>query len=266
MSNGLGDFKTAYPGTIEGVEGDQFGDQVDPAFPLGTKMSLPDGRLYRYAEMGGSVGVANKLYQAEVANAGWLAELVQGSIVVGDTDIGMENSSVAIVIDDFAEGYAAVMEAEQTGEYWIGQGNKAVASGAPGTLIDAFFFKPGVKAQVAVTDGANASLNFVKNLFMDIIIKPASDPTAPILGVPPSIIAANDWGWVQTMGVASCVYDATQEAALIGKAIAPDTTTAGAFMGFNADIAGEPDNGTIGFCLYVTTDEDFGLIYLQMGW
>jgi len=252
--------------TIYGAEKDVYLVGTQQLYALGQKLETPDGSIFRFTEMAGTVGVANKLYQAEVANAGWLAELVQGSIVVGDTDIGMENSSVAIVIDDFAEGYAAVMEAEQTGEYWIGQGNKAVASGAPGTLIDAFFFKPGVKAQVAVTDGANASLNFVKNLFMDIIIKPASDPTAPILGVPPSIIAANDWGWVQTMGVASCVYDATQEAALIGKAITPDTTTAGAFMGFNADIAGEPDNGTIGFCLYVTTDEDFGLIYLQMGW
>lgn len=266
MSSGPGNFAEAYPGTIEGVEGDQFGDQVDPTFPLGTKMSLPDGRFYRYAEMGGSVGVANKLYQAEVALAGWLAELVSGSIVVGDTDIGMENSSQAIIIDDFAEGYAALLEVEQTGEYWIGQGNRAVASGSPGVLVDSFYFKPGVRAQTAVTDGANASLNFVKNLFMDIIIKPASDPTAPILGIPPSIIAAADWGWVQTMGVASCVYDATQEAALIGKAVAPDTTTLGAFMGFNADIAGEPDNGIIGFCLYVTTDEDFGLIYLQLGW
>jgi len=48
----------SFPSTIQGNEGDQFGDQVAPLFPVGQKMELPDARIFRYAEMGGSVGIA----------------------------------------------------------------------------------------------------------------------------------------------------------------------------------------------------------------
>ncbi len=252
-----------FPGTIQGKEGDQFGDQVDALFLVSTKMSLPDGRLYRYAEMGGVAGVANKLYEGE-QDAGYHTELVLGNIAVGDIETGLENTSKAMAIDDFKDGYFMMEAIEGLGAYYTVKENLAVASGSPGTQTDAMFLKEGLYFRVAVTDGATGRFSAFKPLWKDIVIKPASDPTGMVCGIPPSIIAANDWGWCQTAGVASCIYDATQEAAIIGSPAVPDITTAGAFMGWNPDVAGEPDNGTFGWVVYVTTDEDFGLVYLQI--
>lgn len=251
-----------YPGIIQGKEGDQFGDHVDALFPVGTKMSLPDGRLYRYAEMGGTVGVANKLYQAEVANAGWLVELIVVAHVPYHTsNVDIANTSAAISANDFAEGYQVLQSAAELGNYYVIKEHPAVASGTPGTGIGAMH--PGVKhVEAAAVAGGNTQ-NLYKNLYKDIIIKPASDPTAPIVGIPPHIIAASDWGWVQTRGMASCIYDATQVAATIGYPAFPDSATVGAFMGSDYDTA-TADNGVIGWVVYVTTDEDFGLIYLTI--
>ena len=252
-----------FPGTIQGKEGDQFGDQVDALFLVGTKMSLPDGRLYRYAESGGTV-TANKLCEGE-QHSGLHTQLVLGNIAVGDIETGLENGSRAIAIDDLKDGYFMMEAIEGLGVYYTVRENKAVASGAPGTQTDAMFLKEGLYFREAITDGATGRFSAFKPLWKDIIITPGSaDPTGMVCGIPPSNIASADWGWCQTAGVASCIYDASQEPAIIGSPAVPDTTTTGAFMGWNPDIAGEPDNGTFGWVIYVTTDEDFGLVYLQI--
>ncbi len=251
-----------FPGTIQGKEGDQFGDQVDALFPISTKMSLPDGRLYRYAESGGTV-TANKLCEGE-QHAGLVTENILGNIAVGDIETGLENTSRAIDIDDLKDGYYMMESIEGLGAYYTVKENLAVTSGTPGTTADALFLKEGLYFRVAMTDGANAAFSAFKPLWKDIVVKPASDPTGMVCGIPPSVIASGDWGWCQTAGVASCIYDASQEPAIIGSPAVPDTTTAGAFMGWNPDIAGEPDNGTFGWVVYVTTDEDFGLVYVQI--
>ncbi|KKN17218.1 hypothetical protein LCGC14_0968050 [marine sediment metagenome] len=253
-----------FPGAVQGKEGDQFGNHVDALFPLSTKLSLPDGRIYRYAEKGAGAGVANKLCEGE-QHAGLVTQLILGNIAVGDIETGLENGSRAIAIDDLKDGYYMMEGVEALGAYYTVRENKAVSSGAPGTQTDALFLKEGLYFRVAIADaGAGANFSAFKPLWKDIVIKPASDPTGMVCGIPPSIITSGQWGWCQTAGMASCIYDATQEAAIIGSPAVPDTTTAGAFMGWNPDVAGEPDNGTFGWVVYVTTDEDFGLVYLTI--
>ena len=252
-----------FPGAVQGKEGDQFGNHVDALFLLGTKLSLPDGRIYRYAEKGTGAGVANKLCEGE-QDAGLVTEDILGNIAVGDIETGLQDTSKAIAIDDLKDGYYMMEAVEVGGIYYTVRENKAVASSTPGTQVDALFLKEGLYFRVAATDGANATFCAFKPLWKDIIIKPASNPTGMVCGIPPSIITSGQWGWCQTAGMSSCIYDATQEAAIIGSPAVPDTTTAGAFMGWNPDVAGEPDNGTFGWVVYVTTDEDFGLVYLAI--
>ena len=253
-----------FPGILEGKEGDQFGNHVDALFPLSTKMRLPDGRLYRYAEKGTSDSVANKLCQGE-QDAGLVTELILGDIAVGDIETGLQNTSKAIAIDDLKDGWIMMEETDDLGMYYTIKENKAVSSGTPGTQTDALFLKKGLYFRQAVTDGVGNTFCIFKPLWKDIVITPGTgDPTGMICGITPSIITADQWGWCQTAGMSSCIYDASQEAAIIGSPAVPDTTTAGAFMGWNPDVADEPDNGVFGWVIYVTTDEDFGLVYLTI--
>ncbi|KKK56829.1 hypothetical protein LCGC14_3060590, partial [marine sediment metagenome] len=82
----------AYPAIIQGNDGDQFGDQVTPLFPVGQKMELPDNRIFRYALMGGTLGKANHLYQSSIPDAGWLRENNATATVKDDTRIDTSNT------------------------------------------------------------------------------------------------------------------------------------------------------------------------------
>ncbi len=247
----------AYPAIIQGNDGDQFGDQVTALFPVGQKMELPDNRIFRYAEMGNTVGVANKLYQSEVPVAGYLAELIVTAIARPDTYIDAANSSLAIIANDFAEGYVLLEETDDLGAFWQVAENVIVASGAPGSAARGHKLKPGVTAGVIMAVAASNVINQIKNPWKDIIIKPASDQTAIVVGVTPSIIAANDWGWAQTRGIAGCLIAGT---VIIGQEVRPDETVAGAVAELDYDGAGVADNGPVGRVVEVAPDADFGLI------
>lgn len=246
-----------YPTIVQGNDGDQFGDQVTALFPVGQKMELPDNRIFRYAEMGNTIGVANKLYQSEVPKAGWLTELIFETLAYGDNHAGLEDSSEAIIHNDFAEGYFLVEETADLGNYYPVASNLAVASGAPQQLANACFFKDGVFVVTEVADAAANVFNIIKNAWKDIIIKPASDQTALVSGVPPSIIAANDWGWCQTRGIAGCLIAGSL---ILGQEVRPDETVAGAVAEMDYDDTGNDSNGPVGRVVEVAPDADFGLI------
>ena len=250
-----------FPAVIQGNEGDQFGDQVTALYPLGQKMMLPDGRVFRYALMGGTIGVANKLYQSEVPLAGWLAEAIITAIGKQDTRIDGVNSSQAIPANVFDEGYVMLEETDDLGAIWQVKENEIVASGAPGGVAHALRLKDGVTAGVIVAVAAGNVVDLIKNAWRDIIIKPASDQTALVAGVPPSIIAASDWGWCQTRGVASCLVEGTT---VIAEELRPSATVAGAVARLDYGAADVADNGPCGRCIEVAPDADFCLIFLTI--
>ena len=251
----------AYPTIIQGSDGDQFGDQVTPLFPVGQKLELPDNRIFRYAEMGNTIGVANKLYQSEVPLAGWLREEILGNGLYGDNHVGLQNTSQAVIVNEFAEGYFMFEAAADLGHIYPVAENDILASGTPGTGADACRFKPGVFLQFEVLDAGGNVFHIFKNPWKDIIIKPASDQTALVVGIPPSIIVGNDWGWCQTRGIASCLVAGTL---IIGQECRADDAVAGAVAEMDYDDTGNDSNGPVGRVVEVAPSADFGLINLTL--
>ncbi len=250
-----------YPTIVQGNDGDQFGDQVTALFPVGQKMELPDNRIFRYSEMGNTIGVANKLYQSEVPLAGYLRELIVTEMSHDQTKVDLANSSLAIIANDFAEGYTMTEGAPDFGAIWQIAENVIVASGAPGTHKLGATLKPGVYVNMIMTVAAGNVLNQIKNPWKDIIIKPASDQTAIVVGVTPSIIAANDWGWCQTRGIAGCLVAGSL---ILGQEVRPDDAVAGAVAEMDYDDTGNDSNGPVGRVVEVAPSADFGLISLSI--
>ena len=244
----------AYPAIIQGNDGDQFGDQVTALFSVGQKMELPDNRLFRYTLMGGTIGVANKLYQSSIPDAGWLRENNATATVKDDTRIDTSNTTTAIIANDFAEGYVMFENADDFGRIW------QIAENEVGNdTVHGFVLKPGVTVGVIIA--VTNPMNQIFNPWKKVIISPASVNTSLVAGVPPSIIAAADWGWCQTRGIGSCLVDGT---VIIGQEVRPSEAVAGAVSEMNYDDAANPDQGSIGRVVEVAPTADFGLVNLTI--
>ena len=243
-----------YPAILQGNDGDQFGDQVTPLFSVGQKMELPDNRIFRYVLMGGTIGVANNLYQSSIPDAGWLRENNATATVKDDTRIDTSNTTTAIVANDFAEGYVMFENADDFGRIWQIAENEVGDDTVHGSVL-----KPGVTLGVIVP--AANPMNQVFNPWKKIIISPATVNTSLAVGVTPSIIAANDWGWCQTRGIAGCLIGGTL---IIGQEVRADDGVAGAVAEMNYDDAANPDQGPIGRVVEVAPTADFGLVNLTI--
>src|SRR3990167_5407727 len=74
-------------------------------YPIGQKAETPDGSIYRYCMMGGTIGVANKTYQgAATAVANWTTQAHTVAIAVGDTEISFKDGGTAFTADQLAGG------------------------------------------------------------------------------------------------------------------------------------------------------------------
>ncbi len=176
-----------YPTIVQGSDGDQFGDQVTPLFPMGQKMELPDNRLFRYAEMGSTIGKANHLYQSSIPEAGWLREASATATVKDDTRIDAMVTTTAFVANDHAEGYIMFETGDDFGRIY------QIAENEVGSdVVHGLVLKPGVTVGVIVA--ATNNLNAILNPWKRILISPAAVSTSLVCGIPPSIIAAADWG------------------------------------------------------------------------
>ena len=201
--------------TIYGAEKDVYLVGTQQLYGLGQKLETPDGSIFRFTEMGGTVGVANKLYQSSVAEANW--EGTDATLVAGATSIPFADGGTNFVADEAAGGTLHLEETSDLGTTYRVKSN-AVTAGSVTTMQ----LEDGVTVVNAVT--ANA-VTFIKNPWKDVIISPASLDTALPIGIQRKIIAANGFGWTQSRGVATCVAFGTQ---VVSKELCASNATAGA--------------------------------------
>lgn len=227
-----------FPATIFGAEKDAYETGSVQLYPIGQKMITPSGSIFRYAEMGATVGVANNLYQSEVPSANWLSQLVSTALAVGDTTIAFTDGGTAYSANDFAGGTILVEETDDLGHIYPIKSNAASAgtASASHTLVD------GVTVQVAVAIAGGNVLTLLKNPWKDVIIHP-SPPTALPTGIPRVIIAANGYGWVQTRGLASCLINGI---VVISQPVAPSNA-------INGSVGAKRKSGTANVASGATT-------------
>lgn len=243
-----------YPHTLSIEQKTPYETGTTQIYPLGLRALTPDGRVFRYSEMGAVAGIANRMYQSSLPVANWTTQAHTVALAAGDTEISFKDGGTAFVADEAAGGTITVEETDDLGHIYRVKSNTATVSNE--TIMQ---LEDGVTVKVAVAVAAGNVLSFLKNPWKDILIVPTTTPTALVIGIPPILIAANAFGWVQSRGVASCLVVGS---ALVGQPV----ISAGTSTGSIGPGASQTTNitGYWGRMLSNGVTGDFGAVFLNL--
>jgi hypothetical protein len=194
----------------------------------GATMTLPDGRVYRYVENGGTA-IGEGLVVASEAPAGNHDEdlVVSTSASVGGFTIGVTLGGTAAAKNLYAEGYLFLNEDDTTPhEMYKIKSHPLIASSGSGTITidepDGF--------QTAITAGTDKA-GLIKSPYKDIVVAPAAI-AGRFVGVTCADLEADYFGWVQVAGLASVKIDGTPA---FGTLVGQSGTHAGQLVAVGAD-------------------------------
>ena len=188
---------------------DVYVDSTTQLMPLGTYMETNDGRGFRYMKVGAVATVPGMAYQSSALDATNLQP--SGGLAVAAAAVGTNvvtiTASITLTANQLAGGYMSIDVTPGQGQLYKIKSNTAVSSAANCvvTLED--------NIRVALTTASRCILT--PNPYNGIVVDPGT-ATGCCVGVAHTIIAAGDYGWIQTKGVASCLFTGTGVA---GKAV-----------------------------------------------
>ena len=194
----------------------------------GATMALPDGRIFRYVENGGTAIGEGLLVASEAIDGAHDDDLVVAtSSTVGGLTIGITLGGTAAAKNLYAEGFIRPNLAATTPhEMYKIRSHPAIASSGTGTFTidepDGF--------QTVITAGTD-SVGLLKSPYKDIVVAPAA-VAGRFVGVTCADLEANYFGWVQVAGVANVKMDGT---AAMGTVVGASSTHAGQFLVVGAD-------------------------------
>ena len=183
---------------------------------FGTKAETVDGRIYRYCSAGSSALVNGTMQAASAPVANHVNESVQAAAAIGVTKVSLTLGATLATIDQYAEGYLVINDAAGEGHSYLIANHPAADSAA--TLV-VTLLEP---IKVALTTSSEYTL--VKNPYDSVVQAPTTEVSGPV-GVSPFDIPANEFGWLQTHGVASVLIEGTPAA---GLSVSRSDNTAGA--------------------------------------
>lgn len=234
-------------GPVQVVSQGLFDESADQLHRLGETVFANDGRVYRYAQAGGSALVAGQVQQAPAQDTGD-ADLAVAAAAVGDASI-TTTDTVTVTANQYAEGFLVVTKTAGQGLSYQIDGH-AAATGAVVTinLVD--------EVQVALT--ASSEIDLVKNPHDGVIVAPTT-PTSSVVGVSVTALTASEFGWLQVAGPAAVEAEG---ALTVGLDVVSSDADAGC-VEVIADGAAEllP---RVGKALTTVADGEWGLIKLEL--
>lgn len=177
--------------------------------PIGAYMETSDGRGFRYFKNGAVATVAGKVYQSSALDAtnyqpsGGLGVAAQA---IGDISVTV-STSTTVAVNALAGGYLSVDVTPGQGYLYKIKSNTATAAAAGLVIV---LEDP---LRIALTTASKVIVT--PHPYNGCVIEPGT-PTGVIVGVAPGIVAASNYGWMQTKGAASVLFTGTGVA---GKAV-----------------------------------------------
>jgi len=248
--------------TISLRGGEEYESHQYQRHALGTKAVSQDGRVFRYAEMGGTAGVPGKLYQTVVPIANHTNIACDVARAAGAVKISATDGGTGAAVDIFAEGYVIINDAAGEGyTYKIaggpqqpsGTGHAVAASGAVITVNLA----PGYSVQTALTTSSKVTFN--RNRYKAVILS-TTGTTAPVVGVGVSDVTADYFCWLQTGGPAAVLTDGT---VVIAQHVRSSDGTAGSVEALDRDGTHENEQ-EIGVVMHVNATTEYSLVDLSL--
>jgi hypothetical protein len=233
-----------------GTGQDSFGSSATQLHPLGTKAETKDGRIFRYCQAGAVATVAGSLYQSAAPLTNHLAN-TPPAVAVGATSFSYTPGATAGAANLYAEGYLQVDTTPGNGYCYVVAGHDAITASTAFTL----YLRDAI--QVALTTSSRVGLS--PNPYKNVIVTPTTN-TAKVVGVPGTVIAISEYGWLQTRGPASVLINGTPA---ITAPVVNSGTTAGAVDKWTtaaADVAVTP----VGFMMQVGVSGKNNFVFLTL--
>ena len=239
--------------------------EVDPnnGLIVGTRMILPDGRVFRYAFSNGAVG-AGKGVQSSIALANQDTDIaVNSATAVGAKSVSITfgtSPNTDVTADQYANGYLFVNDVDGEGQVYRIKGTgahlAADVSASPAVEIN---LQDGDTIATALT--TSSEIGLVANPYQDVIITPAGAQTARCVGYTACEVADNTYFWAQTWGEAAVFADGTL---VIFRPIRVSDGVAGAVENFASQTASEEQ--VVGFATnFLAATSEYQFAFLQIG-
>ena len=240
-------------GTIWGDYGDEKVTGPTKLPPYGTRMVLPDGRVYYYGQTDGAQ-TAGAICQSAVGIANHDMDLATNTASAGDKSVTVTVGGTAATEDQYADGYLYINDGTGQGHNYKIRQHDAIDSSGSGAinLMDGDAIITGFEAATIA--------GLAKNPYKDFIVYPTT-PTGHAVGVAPTDFDDDDYGWLQTWGPAAVLCDV---AFVIGNHVRVSDGTAGSGEPLDRDGTHENEE-TIGVAsLIAPVTTDYGYVNLTI--
>lgn len=203
------------------IDVDPFSTSVQQQHELGASVNVSDGRIFRYAKVGGTTTSAGKMSTAPLQKTNHHNMAVQAAAAIGALNVSVTLGATATVAEEYQEGFLIVgLTPGQGHVYKISDQPLALsASTQPLTIYDPI--------QVALTTSSKATMTH--NNWNGVIegttqtIRAAGVPMTPVT----TSTTAPPYFWTQTRGVASVLND---QAIALGSWLAISASVSGAVI------------------------------------
>lgn len=213
---------------------------------VGARAVTPDGRVFRYVKAGATALVPGKLQQASAIVANHQNVAVQAAAAIGATAVSATLGATAATANQYAGGLMIVNDV--TGEGYSYKVKSHAAVDASGVIT------VNLEDAIVVALTTSSEVSFIANPYSGVIVNPTT-PTASPVGVAIYPVAANEYGWIQTKGLVSCLNDG---GTTVGLAVAPSQATAGAVK------TGATTLDSVGRAFQTATSTEYNAIFLAL--
>jgi len=259
----------SFPVHIYGNYGDEKKAQSTKfsSLPLGTRMILPDGRIFAQARASTAAVISPGLVcvQAATSSSAHVANLTASAATGSQTIAITLTATGAVTKDQFADGYVFVNDSgAATGEGYVYK-IKGNNSGAVSTTVN-FFIDDSDSVKVAIA-AASTEVGIRRNEFDHVIHRATGTGSVGVpAGVVNAAVSAGFYCWMQRRGPIAILSAGT--IAEVGIPVASATTVAGGVqkcLPSAADTATNPKEFSIGWCMSPAgASTDYDLVYLTL--
>ena len=247
----------SFPNEIYGKYGWEKMETSGQKHQLGTRMILPDGRVFRYAEIGAADIAGGAVVQAPAGVGAHDQDLTVAAVSAGSTTVTL-SGTLTITKDQYKDGYMHINSGTGAGEVYRIKSNTAVSSSNTVLTLDE---EDGLAT--ALTAGAgNCEVGLSYNPYSNVIISPTSVSNVAV-GVAPTLLTQDYYGWVQTWGPAAVLANA---AGVLGEHVrVGGASTAGGTEDLDRDGSNENEQA-IGVQMLIAPSNagDYALVFLQI--
>lgn len=226
---------------------------------LGTRMMLPDGRIFAYAKAGGTTLAGGKLTMSEDTIDDDDDSLeIPSAVAVGATTFAVTMGSTAITKDKYEDGYVTVNADTAGGEMYKVRSNNSAAANTAATVS----LYPG-DGLITAWGSATTEIGFRTNEFTGLLLFKARTTVGIATGIPTRDITADYYFWVQRRGVVGTYVGGTH---VLGVSLVASTGDNGALMPWAGSAAATISwqNEKLAYVVTVQSSTEYGACYLTL--